>query len=76
MTIVGFHVLLGIACVFAGAGAMFSPKARSRHSSFGEVYFWLLAVLFGSAAVLSVIRWEENYHLFVLVARFNQFERI
>lgn len=66
LTIVGFHVLLGIACVIAGAGAMLSAKARGRHSSFGSVYFWLLAVLFASATVLSAIRWEEDYHLFVL----------
>jgi hypothetical protein len=30
------------------------------------MYFWLLAVLFASATVLSVIRWEDDYHLFVL----------
>jgi hypothetical protein len=66
LTIVGFHVLLGIACVIAGAGAMVSPKARGRHSGFGSVYFWLLAVVFASATVLSVIRWEEDYHLFAL----------
>jgi hypothetical protein len=66
LTIVGFHVLLGIACVIAGAGAMLSAKARGRHSSFGVIYFWLLAVVFASATVLSVIRWEDDYHLFVL----------
>lgn len=66
LTIVGFHVLLGLACVIAGAVAIFSPKGRGRHSSFGVIYFWLLAALAGSATILSVIRWAEDYHLFVL----------
>ena len=66
LTIVGFHVLLGLACVIAGAVAIFSPKGRGRHSSFGVIYFWLLAVLFASATILSAMRWAENYHLFVL----------
>jgi hypothetical protein len=66
LTIVGFHVLLGIACVIAGAGAMLSAKARGRHSRFGVIYFWPVAVVFASATVLSAIRWEEDYHLFVL----------
>jgi uncharacterized membrane protein len=56
LTIVGFHILLGIACVIAGAVAISTPKGRGRHSSFGVIYFWLLAVLFASAAILSVIR--------------------
>jgi uncharacterized membrane protein len=66
LTIVGFHILIGIPCVIAGAIAIFSPKGRGRHSRFGAIYFWLLVVLFGSAAILSVMRWAENYHLFIL----------
>jgi uncharacterized membrane protein len=66
LTIVGFHILVGIPCVIVGAIAMFSPKGRGRHSRFGAIYFWLLVALFGSAAILSVMRWAENYHLFIL----------
>jgi hypothetical protein len=64
--VVGVHVPLGILCVFAGAGAMLWLKGRGRHSTFGSVYFWALLALFISVVILSIMRWTENYHLFVL----------
>jgi len=66
--IVGLHIPLGIACVAAGVVAMLSEKRRGRHSTAGKVYFWCLAALFGSATFLSIMRWAENYHLFILGA--------
>jgi uncharacterized membrane protein len=66
--IVGVHIPLGIACVVTGAVAMLSRKGRGRHSAFGTVYFWCLLVLFASATFLSIMRWSENDHLFVLGA--------
>jgi len=65
---IGVHIPLGIVCVLAGAGAMLSQKGRGRHSTFGIIYFWCLLALFCSATFLSVMRWSENYHLFVLGA--------
>jgi uncharacterized membrane protein len=66
IAVVRFHILVGIACVVAGASAMFSNKGRGRHSTLGTVYFWCLAVVFGTAMGLSVVRWAHNYHLFIL----------
>jgi hypothetical protein len=66
--IVVVHIPLGIACVAAGIVAMLSRKRRGRHSTAGNVYYWCLAVLFVSAAVLSAMRWTENMHLFTLGA--------
>lgn len=66
--IVGLHIPLGIACVVVGAVAMLSEKGRGRHSTAGRVYFWCLLALFASATFLSVVRWAENYHLFILGA--------
>jgi uncharacterized membrane protein len=66
--IVGLHIPLGIACVAAGVVAMLSEKRRGRHSTAGKVYFWCLAALFGSATFLSIMRWAENDHLFILGA--------
>jgi len=65
---IGMHIPLGIASVVAGAGAMLFEKRRGRHSKFGTVYFWCLLALFASATFLSIMRWAENYHLFVLGA--------
>jgi hypothetical protein len=64
----GMHIPLGIACVVAGVGAMLSRKGRGRHSKFGTIYFWCLLALFVSTTLLSIMRWSENYHLFVLGA--------
>jgi len=66
--IVGLHIPLGIACVAAGAVGMLSEKRRGRHSTAGKVYYWCLLALFASATFLSVMRWAENYHLFILGA--------
>ena len=66
--VVGVHIPLGIACVVAGASAMLLQKGRGRHSRFGTIYVWCLLALFVSATFLSVMRWSENYHLFILGA--------
>jgi hypothetical protein len=62
------HIPLGVACVVVGVLAMLSKKQRGRHSKFGQVYYWSLMALFGSATFLSIIRWAEDYHLFILGA--------
>jgi hypothetical protein len=64
--VLGIHIPLGIACVAIGASAMLSEKRRGRHSTFGTIYFWCLLALFASATFLSLMRWRENYHLFLL----------
>jgi uncharacterized membrane protein len=68
LTITGFHVLMGLACVVTGAVAMLSPKRRGRHPTLGAVYFWCLSAVFASATGLSVVRWAEDYPLFILGA--------
>ena len=68
LTIVGFHILLGLACVVTGFVAMMSPKGRGRHSRFGTLYYWCLSLVFASATALSAMRWAENYHLFIIGA--------
>jgi uncharacterized membrane protein len=66
--IIAIHIPLGLACVIAGAIAMLSAKGRGCHSIVGRVYYWCLAALFVSATLLAVMRWAENYHLFVFAA--------
>lgn len=68
LTVVGIHVLLGLACVVTGAIAMLSPKRRGRHPRNGTIYFWCLAGAFLTAAALAAVRWAQDYHLFVLGA--------
>jgi hypothetical protein len=45
---------------------MLSPKRSGRHPTFGTIYYWGLVVVFVSATGLSVVRWAEDYHLFIL----------
>jgi len=66
--IFGLHIPLGLACVGIGAIAMLSEKRRGRHSKLGTIYFWCLLALFASSTFLSLLRWAENYHLFILGA--------
>ncbi len=66
--VLAVHVLAGLAAVSTGLVAMLSPKGRGRHSRVGTRYYWCLAVVFVSMALLSGMRWAEDYHLFVLGA--------
>lgn len=66
LAIVGIHVLLGVAAVVAGAAAMLSRKGRGPHSTFGTIYFWSLSGVFATMSGLALMRWAENYPLFVL----------
>jgi hypothetical protein len=68
LTVVGVHILLGLACTVTGAIAMLSQKGAGRHSRYGTIYFWCLAGVFLTAAGLAAVRWVDDYHLFVLGA--------
>ena len=68
LTVVGVHVLLGLACTVTGAIAMLSQKRAGRHPRNGTIYFWCLAGVFLTAASLAAVRWAEDYHLFILGA--------
>jgi hypothetical protein len=66
--VLSFHILFGIACAVLGIVAMLSQKRRGKHPKFGTAYYWSLAMLFASATVVAVMRWSEDYHLFILGA--------
>ena len=66
LTIVTLHIAVGLICVVVGAIAMLSPKRPGRHPRMGTIYYWCLSAAFVSATALSVMRWAEDYHLFVL----------
>lgn len=68
LSIVAVHVPLGLLAAIAGAIAMLSPKRAGRHPRAGTVYFWSVTGIFVTATALSLIRWADDYHLFVLGA--------
>jgi len=45
---------------------MLSRKAAGCHPTFGTIYFWALLVVAGSATVLSIFRWSEDYYFAIL----------
>lgn len=51
------HVIAGLTCVVAGAVALTSPKRTGRHPKAGTVYHRGLAVIFVTAAGMSLLRW-------------------
>src|SRR5688572_3241042 len=66
LSIVAVHILLGIICVTAGIGAMFSTKGSSLHTRSGKIYYWTQLLIFITVIPLTVMRWPHNNHLFVL----------
>jgi hypothetical protein len=54
--------------VVLGAVAMLSEKRRGNHPNFGTTYYWSLAMLCATATVLAMMRWAQDYHLFILGA--------
>ncbi len=68
LSVLAVHVLAGLGSVSTGIIAMLSPKGPGRHPQFGTLYFRCLTVVFASMAILSAMRWVEDYHLFILGA--------
>jgi uncharacterized membrane protein HdeD (DUF308 family) len=66
LAVVRVHIVLGVACVVAGLIAMVSAKGRGRHGASGTLYYWCLVLAVATATGLSVARWAETYHLFIL----------
>jgi hypothetical protein len=64
--ILAVHVTTGLVCVVAGLIAMLSWKCAGRHPTAGAVYYWSLSVVFVTATALAVMRWAEDYQLFIL----------
>jgi hypothetical protein len=68
LTVVGVHILLGLACTITGAMAMLSRKRAGPHPRYGTIYFWCLVGVFLTATSLAAVRWAHDYHLFILGA--------
>ncbi len=60
------HVAAGLTCVVAGALAATARKRPGRHPVAGTVYLYAVSLLFVTATVMAVLRWREDWHLFVI----------
>jgi hypothetical protein len=66
LAVLAVHVAAGLICVITGIIAMLSDKRPGRHPRFGTFYFRSLTVVFVTMAVLSAMRWAQDYQLFIL----------
>ena len=58
------HIIFGIICLFSGVIAMSAKKRRGIHTKWGELYHASYVVIFITAIILSILRWEEIAYLF------------
>ncbi len=63
LAVLAIHVLAGLVGVIAGVLAMLSKKGIGRHSASGIYYYRSLSVVSGTAMILAVTRWTEDYYL-------------
>ena len=63
---VAVHVAAGLVSTVAGIVAMVASKRAGPHPAAGTVYYWSLVVVSVTMAALSIMRWPENTHLFLL----------
>jgi hypothetical protein len=62
------HVLAGLTAVVTGAVAALARKGSPRHIRAGRWYYRAITVIFATATVLAVMRWRQDYYLFIIGA--------
>jgi hypothetical protein len=62
------HVLAGLTAVVAGAVAALARKGGERHIRAGRWFYRAITVVFATATALSVMRWRQDYYLFIIGA--------
>ena len=67
LTLLAVHVPAATVAVVSGAGAaLVRRKGRGRHTRFGKVYFIAISLVFATATGLAVMRWRQDYRLFLI----------
>jgi hypothetical protein len=62
------HVLSGLTAVITGAAAALARKGSPRHIQAGRWYYRAITVVFATATILAAMRWQQDYHLFLIGA--------
>ena len=68
LAFLALHVLAGLTAVITGAIAALVRKGSPRHIRAGQWFYRAVTVVFGTAAALSVMRWRQDYYLFIIGA--------
>jgi hypothetical protein len=62
----GCHIAAALSCVVTGALAATAPKRPGCHTTSGRVFFWSLAVVFGSSTTIALLRFAQDWHLLLI----------
>lgn len=62
------HVISGLTAVITGAIAALSRKGSARHVRAGRWFFRAITVVFITATALAVVRWRQDFYLFIIGA--------
>ena len=62
------HVIAGLTAVATGAAAALARKGSPRHIRAGRWFYRAITAVFATAATLAVMRWRQDYQLFIIGA--------
>jgi hypothetical protein len=68
LTALAIHVLAGLTAVISGAIAALARKGSTGHLGAGRWFYRAIVVVFTTATILTVMRWRQDYHLFIIGA--------
>jgi hypothetical protein len=65
-TALAAHLAAAATAIVAGLLATTARKRPGRHPRAGTVYLYAIAGVFVTAAVMAVLRWRHDWHLFII----------
>lgn len=68
LAVLAVHVLAGLTAVLTGAAAALTRKGSRRHIGSGRWFYRAITAVFVTAAVLTAMRWRQDYHLVIIGA--------
>ena len=68
LAILAVHVIAGLTAVITGTAAALAGKGSPRHVRAGRWYYRAITVVFVTATALAIMRWAQDYYLFILGA--------
>jgi hypothetical protein len=64
--LLALHITAGATAVVAGLLATTARKRPGRHPKAGTVYMYAMAGVFVTATGLAILRWRQDWHLFLI----------
>lgn len=68
LALLAVHVIAGLTAVITGAVAALARKGSPRHIRAGRWFYRAISVVFATATALSIMRWRQDYYLFIIGA--------